>query len=93
MAHTLVLQCKASQRFPSMLKNTLRALARSVFDRKTNIHFQYLREGEFLSLKGRNQVRNGPFTVAAAAIRSIPLDAVEALADVHSLYLLSNYAL
>ena len=25
-AHTLVLQFKASQRFPSMLKNTLRAL-------------------------------------------------------------------
>ncbi|MBS3096252.1 hypothetical protein J4480_02325 [Candidatus Woesearchaeota archaeon] len=31
-AHTLTLQFKASQRFPSMLKNTLRTLVRSVFD-------------------------------------------------------------
>jgi len=36
-AHTLTLQFKASQRFPSMLKNTLRALVRSVFDRKVRI--------------------------------------------------------
>ena len=64
-----------------------------IFDRKTKIHFQYLCEGEFLSLKVRNQVRNGPFTVAAAVVRSTPSDAVEALADVHNLYLLSNYAL
>ncbi len=35
-AHTLVLQFKASQRFPSMLKNTLRTLVRSVFDKVQN---------------------------------------------------------
>ena len=33
-AHTLTLQLKASQRFPSMLKNTLCTLVRSVFDTK-----------------------------------------------------------
>ena len=33
-AHTLTLQLKASQRFPSMLKNTPHTLVRSVFDIK-----------------------------------------------------------
>ena len=40
-AHTLVLESKASQRFPSMLKNTLRALARSVFDRRNYNFFNF----------------------------------------------------
>ena len=41
-AHALALRSKASKRFPSMLKNTLRALARSVFDIEWNKSYKMI---------------------------------------------------